>query len=90
MTKKRGGDGRKPTKSIPVPASLAFLVYFFLFFTIFPNKMKEALKILDKIEENVNICCTAAMDSEDVLVLIDKLRKILKNDKSKNGKTEKK
>lgn len=52
--------------------------------------MKEALKILDKIEENVNICCTAAMDSEDVLVLIDKLRKILKNDKSKNGKTEKK
>ena len=52
--------------------------------------MKEALKILDEIEENVNICCTAAMDSDDVLVLIDKLRKILKNDKSKKGKTEKK
>ena len=52
--------------------------------------MKKALKILDKIEDNVNICCNAFMDSEEVLVLIDKLRKILKNDISKKGKTEKK
>ena len=52
--------------------------------------MKEALKILDKIEENVSICCTAAMDADDVLVLIDKLRKILENDKPTKGKFEKK
>tara|TARA_R110002020_G_scaffold140350_4_gene311825 strand:- start:10132 stop:10290 length:159 start_codon:yes stop_codon:yes gene_type:complete len=52
--------------------------------------MKEALKILDKIEDNVSICCTAAMDADDVLVLIDKLRKILKNDKPTKKKLPKK
>jgi len=80
-------DEENPTKSIPVPASLAFLVYFCPFITIFPYNMKEALKILEKIEENVSICCTAAMDADDVLVLIDKLKKILKDGKPKKGKT---
>ena len=39
--------------------------------------MKEALKILDEIEEQVNTCCEVTMEPEDVLVLIDKLRIIL-------------
>ena len=39
--------------------------------------MKEALKILEEIEENVSICCAVTMDPDDVLVLIDKLKKIL-------------
>ena len=41
--------------------------------------MKEALEILDEIEENVNICCAITMEPEDVQVLIDKLRNIIKN-----------
>lgn len=68
---------------------MAFLVYFYTIFTIFYYNMKEALKILEKIEENVSICCTAAMDADDVLVLIDKLKKILKDGKPKKGKTTK-
>ena len=51
--------------------------------------MKEALEILNKIEENVSICCTAAMDADEVLVLIDKLKKILNDGKPKTGKTTK-
>ena len=39
--------------------------------------MGEALKILDEIEENINVCCAITMEPEDVLILIDKLRKIL-------------
>ena len=54
------------------------------------EEFKEALKILEQIEENVSICCTAAMDADDVLVLIDKLRKILENDKPTKGKLQKK
>jgi|TARA_Y100000015_G_C2336152_1_gene63638 hypothetical protein len=41
--------------------------------------MKEALEILDEIEENVNICCAITMEPEEVQVLIDKLRNIIKN-----------
>ena len=42
---------------------------------------KEALEILEQIEENVNICCAVTMDPDDVLELIDKLKKFL-NEKS--------
>ena len=39
--------------------------------------MKEALDILDQIEEQVNTCCAITMFPEDVVELIEKLRKIL-------------
>ena len=34
---------------------------------------EEALQILEKIKENVNVCCAVTMEPEDVLELIDKL-----------------
>lgn len=40
----------------------------------------EALEILEEIEENINICCAITMEPDEVLVLIDKLKKYLKND----------
>ena len=49
--------------------------------------MEEALKILEEIEENVEVCCAITMDPDDVLVLIDKLKEILENyDKGNNTK----
>jgi len=39
--------------------------------------MEEAIKILDEIEENVEVCCAVTMEPDEVLVLIDKLKKIL-------------
>ena len=39
--------------------------------------MKEALQLLDEIEESVSICCAVTMEPDEVLVLIDRLRKIL-------------
>ena len=41
------------------------------------EEFKEALEILEQIEEKINICCAITMEPEDVLILIDKLRKIL-------------
>ena len=41
--------------------------------------MEDALELLDEIEENVNICCAITMDPDEVQVMIDKLRDILKN-----------
>jgi hypothetical protein len=40
---------------------------------------QEALRILDDIEENINICCAITMDPDDVLVLIDKLKSYIEN-----------
>ena len=42
------------------------------------EEFKKALKILEQIEENVNICCAVTMEPDEVLELIDKLKKILK------------
>ena len=39
--------------------------------------MKEALEILDQIEEQVDTCCAVTMFPEDVIELIEKLRAIL-------------
>tara|TARA_R110002049_G_scaffold228271_1_gene400442 strand:- start:195 stop:359 length:165 start_codon:yes stop_codon:yes gene_type:complete len=39
--------------------------------------MREALKILDEIEEQVNSCCAITMYPEDVVELISKLREML-------------
>ena len=44
-------------------------------------EFKEALEILEEIEENVNVCCAVTMDPDDVLDLIDKLKEFL-NEKS--------
>ena len=40
---------------------------------------EEALKILEEIEENINVCCSVTMEPDEVLVLIDKLKEFLKN-----------
>ena len=32
-------------------------------------EFKEALEILEEIEENINICCAVTMDPDDVYVL---------------------
>jgi len=44
-------------------------------------EFKEALEILEEIEENVSICCAVTMEPDEVLELIDKLKKFL-NEKS--------
>ena len=41
------------------------------------EEFNEALKILEQIEENVNICCAVTMEPDEVLELIDKLKKFL-------------
>ena len=40
-------------------------------------EFKEALKILEEIEENVSICCAVTMEPDEVLELIDKLKNFL-------------
>jgi 3-deoxy-D-arabino-heptulosonate 7-phosphate (DAHP) synthase class II len=40
--------------------------------------MDEALEILQEIEDNVSVCCAVTMEPDEVLELIDKLRKIIK------------
>ena len=40
-------------------------------------EFKEALEILEQIEENVNVCCAVSMEPDEVLDLIDKLKKFL-------------
>tara|TARA_A100001515_G_scaffold105351_1_gene86113 strand:+ start:44 stop:187 length:144 start_codon:yes stop_codon:yes gene_type:complete len=44
-------------------------------------EFREALEILEEIEENVSICCAVTMEPDEVLELIDKLKKFL-NEKS--------
>lgn len=39
--------------------------------------MREVYKIIDEIEEQVNSCCAITMYPEDVVDLINKLRKQL-------------
>ena len=40
-------------------------------------EFKEALKILEQIEENVSICCAVTMEPDEVLELIEKLKEFL-------------
>ena len=40
-------------------------------------EFKEALEILEEIEENVSICCAVTMEPDEVLELIDKLKNFL-------------
>tara|TARA_R110000782_G_scaffold81100_1_gene160391 strand:+ start:478 stop:606 length:129 start_codon:yes stop_codon:yes gene_type:complete len=41
--------------------------------------MGRALELLEQIEENVSVCCAITMEPDEVLALIDELRKILEN-----------
>ena len=41
------------------------------------EEFKKALDILEQIEENVSICCAVTMEPDEVLELIDKLKKFL-------------
>ena len=41
------------------------------------EEFKEALKILEEIEENVSVCCAVTMEPDEVLELIDKLKNFL-------------
>ena len=41
------------------------------------EEFKEALKILEEIEENVSVCCAVTMEPDEVLELIDKLKEFL-------------
>jgi hypothetical protein len=47
------------------------------------EEFNKAIKILDTIEENINICCAVTMEPDDVLNLIDKLRKFLNEQRDK-------
>ena len=42
---------------------------------------EEAISILEEIEENVGVCCAITMEPDEVLLLIDKLKKYL-NDRT--------
>ena len=35
---------------------------------------QEALRILEEIEENINVCCAITMEPDEVLELLDKLK----------------
>ena len=39
------------------------------------EEFNEAIEILYTIEENINMCCAVTMEPDEVLVLVDKLRK---------------
>ena len=41
------------------------------------EEFKEAIELLEEIEENVGICCAITMEPDEVLLLIDRLREIL-------------
>tara|TARA_R110000796_G_scaffold40110_1_gene99486 strand:+ start:775 stop:912 length:138 start_codon:yes stop_codon:yes gene_type:complete len=38
---------------------------------------EEALEVLEEITENVNICCAVTMEPDEVLTLIEKLKKFI-------------
>ena len=55
------------------------------------EEFKMALEILEEIEENVGVCCAVTMEPDEVLELIDKLKKILEkynNEYSKENNTK--
>ena len=41
------------------------------------EEFKEAIELLEEIEENVGICCAITMEPAEVLLLIDRLKEIL-------------
>ena len=47
------------------------------------EEFNKAIEILNTIEENIDICCAVTMEPDEVLVLIDKLRDFLNEQKNK-------
>ena len=47
------------------------------------EEFDKAIEILDTIEENINICCAVTMEPDEVLELVDKLRKFLNEQRDK-------
>ena len=41
------------------------------------EEFKEAIELLEEIEENVGICCAITIEPDEVLLLIDRLKEIL-------------
>ena len=46
------------------------------------EEFDKAIEILDTIEENINVCCAVTMEPDEVLELVDKLRKFLNEQKN--------
>ena len=47
------------------------------------EEFDKAIEILDTIEENINICCAVTMEPDEVLELVDKLKKFLNEQRNK-------
>ena len=47
------------------------------------EEFDKEIEILDTIEENINICCAVTMEPDEVLELVDKLRKFLNEQRDK-------
>jgi 3-deoxy-D-arabino-heptulosonate 7-phosphate (DAHP) synthase class II len=47
------------------------------------EEFDKAIKILDTIEENINVCCAVTMEPDEVLELVDKLRNFLNEQRDK-------
>ena len=47
------------------------------------EEFDKVIEILDTIEENINICCAVTMEPDEVLELVDKLRKFLNEQRDK-------
>ena len=47
------------------------------------EEFDKAIEILNSIEENINMCCAITMEPDEVLELIDKLKKFLNEQRDK-------
>ena len=47
------------------------------------EEFNKALEILNTIEENINVCCAVTMEPDEVLELVDRLRKFLNEQRDK-------
>ena len=47
------------------------------------EEFDKAIEILDTIEENINICCAVTMEPDEVLELVDKLKKVIEEEWNK-------
>ena len=47
------------------------------------EEFNKALEILNTIEENINVCCAVTMEPDAVLELVDKLKKVLNEQRDK-------
>ena len=47
------------------------------------EEFDKAIEILDTIEENINVCCAVTLEPDEVLELVDKLRKFLDEQRNK-------